>query len=36
MSAQIVTILSGIVLLIVLALTGWNLRRGRDRRGRDC
>ena len=32
MSAQAVTIVSGIVLLVVFALVGWNLRRIRARR----
>ncbi|HEX9640985.1 MAG TPA: hypothetical protein VGB13_06705 [Candidatus Krumholzibacteria bacterium] len=31
MSAQTVTILSGILLLVVFALVGWNLRRHRAR-----
>ena len=31
MSAQTITILSGIVLLVVFALVGWNLRRNRAR-----
>ncbi len=31
MSAQTVTVLSGIVLLVVFALVGWNLRRNRTR-----
>jgi hypothetical protein len=33
MSAQTATIISGVVLLVVFALVGWNLRRGRARRG---
>lgn len=30
MSAQTVTILSGVLLLVVFALVAWNLRRHRD------
>lgn len=33
MSAQAITIISGIVLLAVFALVGWNLRRNRTRGG---
>jgi hypothetical protein len=35
MSAQNVTIISGVVLLVVFALAGLNLRRSRNRRGQD-
>jgi len=31
MDAQTVTIVSGVVLLLVFALVGWNLRRHRSR-----
>lgn len=30
MSAQTVTIMSGVLLLVVFALVAWNLRRHRD------
>lgn len=33
MSAQAVTILSGVLLLVVFALVAWNLKRRRHRRG---
>jgi hypothetical protein len=32
MSAQAVTMLSGVILLLVFALVAWNLRRRRERR----
>jgi lipopolysaccharide export system protein LptC len=32
MSAQTVTIISGVLLLVVFALVAWNLRRHRDAR----
>lgn len=32
MSAQTVTILSGVILLLVFALVAWNRRRHRERR----
>ena len=35
MSAQTVTILSGVLLIAVFALVGWRSRRARDARGRD-
>ena len=35
MSAQTVTIASGIILLLVFALVGWNLRYRRSRRGKE-
>jgi hypothetical protein len=31
MSGQIITIISGVILLAVFALVGWNLRRKRTR-----
>jgi hypothetical protein len=33
MSEQAVTIVSGVALLVVFALVGWNLRRGRAQGG---
>lgn len=35
MSAQTTTIVSGILLLVVFLLVGWNLRRRNDRPGPD-
>jgi hypothetical protein len=35
MSAQTVTIVSGVLLLVVFALVAWNLMRRRDHRGQE-